>query len=126
MFRACSDPTRLRILCLLGSGEMCVCDVVAALRMSQPKVSRHLAYLRRAGLVRARRQGLWMHYSLVAARDAMHRNLLACVSCCCFVPVSGNSRTASCATNSKSCSSAPATRAARKWPRPSRATSRAT
>lgn len=64
LFRALGDATRLRILGLLLAGEVCVCDIHAALKISQPKASRHLAYLRRGGLVVARREGLWMHYRL--------------------------------------------------------------
>lgn len=62
-FRSLSDPTRLRILNLLCEGEVCVCHLVAVLRMVQPKVSRHLAYLRKMGVVIARRDGKWMHYA---------------------------------------------------------------
>ena len=82
MFRAFSDHTRLRILSLLSRGELCVCDITAILDQSQPKVSRHLAYLRRAGLVRARREGLWMHYQLAQASNAFHKNLLHCLDRC--------------------------------------------
>ncbi len=82
MFRAFSDHTRLRILNLLAQGELCVCDIVAILDQSQPKVSRHLAYLRRAGLVLARREGLWMHYHLAPANNTFHKNLLNCLNCC--------------------------------------------
>jgi len=64
VFKALSDPTRLRILGLLLTGEVCVCHIHETLRISQPKASRHLAYLRAAGLVDARREGLWMHYKL--------------------------------------------------------------
>ena len=73
LFRAFSDPTRLRILHLLRRQEHCVGDLMALLRLPQAKTSRHLAYLRRAGLVRAREQGLWSYYSLVPAREALHR-----------------------------------------------------
>jgi len=66
MFRAFSDPVRLRILHLLQSGEFCVGDIVKVLRLPQPRVSRHLAYLRRAGLVKVRQNGLWKFYSLAA------------------------------------------------------------
>ena len=69
LFRALADQTRLRVIHLLGSEELCVCSVVAALQTSQPKISRHLAYLRRAGLVEARRDGKWMHYRIVAPPD---------------------------------------------------------
>ena len=79
-FRALSDPKRLRIIGLLSDREVCVCDLMSALKMSQPMVSRHLAYLRRAGLVRDRRDGRWRHYSLVKPADGVHRDLLACVS----------------------------------------------
>ncbi len=82
MFRAFSDHTRLRILNLLSAGEVCVCDLVTVLGMSQPKVSRHLAYLRRAGLVKARREGLWMHYRLTAAQGRFHKSLLYCLGDC--------------------------------------------
>ncbi|MCX5751793.1 MAG: metalloregulator ArsR/SmtB family transcription factor [Candidatus Saganbacteria bacterium] len=64
IFRALSDETRLQIIRLLSSGERCVCELFASLRLSQPKVSRHLAYLRRVGLVRNRKEGLWQYYSL--------------------------------------------------------------
>ena len=69
LFRALADPTRLRLLHLMAGGEICVCYFVEILRTSQPKVSRHLAYLRRAGLVAARRDGKWMHYRLVEPAD---------------------------------------------------------
>src|SRR5262249_9019021 len=82
MFRAFSDRNRLRILHLLRKGEMCVGHVVEALRVPQPRVSRHLAYLRRAGLVVSRKRGLWAFYSLAPARNAFHQNLLACLACC--------------------------------------------
>ena len=71
LFRALSDRTRLRLLNLIADKEICVCYFVEILRISQPKISRHLAYLRRAGIVAARRQGRWMHYRLVAPRDAV-------------------------------------------------------
>jgi ArsR family transcriptional regulator len=64
LFQALADPTRLRILGLLLSGEVCVCHIHESLRIPQPKASRHLAYLRRAGLVSTRRDGLWIHYRL--------------------------------------------------------------
>jgi ArsR family transcriptional regulator len=82
MFRAFSDRTRLRILSMLRTGELCVCDIVAVLDVPQPKVSRHLAYLRRAGLVDVRRDGPWMYYSLSPARGRFHTKLLDCLSCC--------------------------------------------
>ena len=64
-YRALADRTRLRLLNLLGDGEVCVCFFVEVLGMSQPKISRHLAYLRRAGVVSSRREGKWMHYRVV-------------------------------------------------------------
>jgi ArsR family transcriptional regulator len=64
VFAALADPTRLRILALLGDGEICVCHLHASLDVPQPTASRHLAYLRKSGLVEARRQGVWMHYQL--------------------------------------------------------------
>jgi ArsR family transcriptional regulator len=64
LFKALADATRLRILGLLLTGEVCVCDIHESLKIPQPKASRHLAYLRKAGLVEARRDGLWMHYRL--------------------------------------------------------------
>ena len=71
LFQALGDATRLRILGLLLTGEVCVCDIHESLKISQPKASRHLAYLRRAGLVAARREGLWMHYRLAEAREPL-------------------------------------------------------
>ncbi|HEX4000034.1 MAG TPA: metalloregulator ArsR/SmtB family transcription factor [Pirellulales bacterium] len=82
MFRACSDRTRLRMLSLLRGGERCVCDLVDTLRVPQPKASRHLAYLRRAGLVRCRKEGLWSYYCLAPAKTSFHAKLLDCLSCC--------------------------------------------
>ena len=82
MFRAFSDRTRLRILGLLRPGELCVCDLVRVLGSPQPTVSRHLAYLRRAGLVDARREGLWMYYTLAPANAELHKKLLECLACC--------------------------------------------
>ena len=78
-FRALSDPTRLRLLQLLRGGELCVCDLMSALRAPQAKTSRHLAYLKNAGLVVSRKDGLWSYYSLARPRDAVHRKLLECV-----------------------------------------------
>jgi ArsR family transcriptional regulator len=71
LFRALADATRLRILGLLLTGEVCVCDIHESLRIPQPKASRHLAYLRRAGLVCTRRDGLWIHYRLGKLADPM-------------------------------------------------------
>ncbi len=64
-FQALADNTRLRLLNLMGSQELCVCYFVEILEQAQPKVSRHLAYLRSAGIVTARREGTWIHYRIV-------------------------------------------------------------
>lgn len=64
-FQALGDNTRLRLLNLMGDREVCVCYFVEILEQFQPKISRHLAYLRRAGIVEARREGKWMHYRIV-------------------------------------------------------------
>src|SRR3974377_2563194 len=69
LFAALSDRTRLRLLNLMKGREVCVCYFVEILGQSQPKVSRHLAYLRRAGVVTARREGKWMHYSIERPAD---------------------------------------------------------
>ena len=82
MFRALSDRTRLRILHMLRDGELCVCDIVAVLEVPQPKASRHLASLRRAGLVVARKAGLWSYYRLAPARNTVHEKMLDCMGCC--------------------------------------------
>ena len=70
LFKALADRTRLRLLNLMAGGEVCVCFFVEVLGASQPKISRHLAYLRRAGVVAARREGKWMHYRVVSPEDA--------------------------------------------------------
>src|SRR4249920_1529012 len=69
LFKALADATRLRILGLLLTGEVCVCHIHESLKISQPKASRHLAYLRRCGLVDTRREGLWIHYRLAQPAD---------------------------------------------------------
>lgn len=69
VYSALADPTRLRILALLKDGEICVCHIHDSLKVPQPTASRHLAYLRRAGLVASRRAGIWMHYKLVPPQD---------------------------------------------------------
>jgi ArsR family transcriptional regulator len=76
LFRALADPTRLRLLNLIADREICVCYFVEILRTSQPKVSRHLAYLRKAGIVAARREGKWMHYRLAMPKDEVAANIL--------------------------------------------------
>jgi ArsR family transcriptional regulator len=70
MFAALADPTRLRLLNLMDGREICVCYFVEVLQQSQPKISRHLAYLRNAGIVSARREGKWMHYRIERPEDA--------------------------------------------------------
>lgn len=75
LFAALSDATRLRLLGLMAGGEVCVCFFVEVLQYPQPTISRHLAYLRRAGLVASRREGKWVHYRITppsspAARGA--------------------------------------------------------
>ena len=82
MFRAFSDRTRLRILHLLRGGELCVGDVVEILQLPQPRVSQHLAYLRKSNLVIVRKAGLWCHYSLAPAKTPFHRKLLQCLDNC--------------------------------------------
>jgi len=76
LFRAMADATRLRLLNLIADREICVCYLVEILKMSQPKISRHLAYLRRAGIVAARREGKWMHYRLTVTRDDSAERIL--------------------------------------------------
>jgi len=75
IFKALSDETRLRIIKLLEQGELCVCDITAALDMVQPKVSFHLSALKEAGLIRDRKQGKWIHYSL-NEKDLFRRMLI--------------------------------------------------
>src|SRR5271154_2099362 len=69
LFAALADPIRLRLLNLMDGREVCVCYFVEILKQSQPKISRHLAYLRNAGVVTARREGKWMHYSIERPDD---------------------------------------------------------
>jgi ArsR family transcriptional regulator len=77
LFKALSDESRLRILNLLvNAGELCVCDMERILNFSQPKVSRHLMFLKNAGLVEDRREGMWVIYSFVNAEDESHKRML--------------------------------------------------
>ncbi len=77
LFKALADETRLRILSLLLSeGELCVCDIIAALKLPQSTISRHLAYLRKTGWVSDRRCGVWMYYSLDSKRTASQHGLV--------------------------------------------------
>lgn len=82
LFRGFADPTRIRILNVLAAGELCVCDVVEILDVPQPTVSRHLAYLRRCGLVEATRARRFAHYRLRRPANPVQRNLVACVRSC--------------------------------------------
>lgn len=82
LLRALADHTRLRLLNLLGNDEVCVCFLVEILRESQPKISRHLAYLRRAGIVAARREGKWMHYRIVSPPNPHAARVLSEVRAC--------------------------------------------
>lgn len=77
LFKALADRTRLRLLNLMCAGEVCVCFFVETLGASQPKISRHLAYLRRAGVVAARREGKWMHYRIATPEDARAASVFA-------------------------------------------------
>ncbi|HJQ71147.1 MAG TPA: metalloregulator ArsR/SmtB family transcription factor [Blastocatellia bacterium] len=76
-FRALADRTRLRLINLMSGGEVCVCFFVEILGTNQPKISRHLAYLRRAGIVAARREGKWMHYQIETPPDPHAAQVLA-------------------------------------------------
>ncbi len=82
VFKGFADPTRIRILSVLAAGELCVCDIVDILGLPQPLVSRHLAYLRRSGLVEATREWKYAHYRLAEPEHAVHRNLINCVRTC--------------------------------------------
>ncbi|HYM00136.1 MAG TPA: metalloregulator ArsR/SmtB family transcription factor [Blastocatellia bacterium] len=79
LFGALADYTRLRLLNLIGEDEVCVCYLVDVLGTNQPKVSRHLAYLRKVGVVSARREGKWMHYRIVQPHTAEAGRILSAV-----------------------------------------------
>jgi ArsR family transcriptional regulator len=79
-FKALADRTRLRILGLLRAGEICVCDIHGSLGLPQPTVSRHLAYLRKTGLVSTRKESLWVHYRLAALPDPVMQAVLDAVT----------------------------------------------
>lgn len=84
LLKACSDQTRLRLLNLLATeGEICVCHLVDVLGTNQPKVSRHLAYLKRAGLVSDRKDSLWVYYRLSESLAQHATRLIECVNSCC-------------------------------------------
>ncbi len=77
LLKGLADEVRLRILSLLLSeGELCVCDIIAALKLPQSTISRHLAYLRKSGLVNDRRSGLWMYYSVVTQSGSFQQGLI--------------------------------------------------
>lgn len=78
LFKALSDETRLRIMVLLSEKELCVCQIEAALELSQVKISRHLAILRYTGLVKDRRNGLWIYYSLTEPKNKVEESLFKC------------------------------------------------
>ena len=84
LFKCLGDPTRLRILHLLAlrGPEMCVCNIVETLGLSQSTVSRQLMYLRHLGLVEDRREGTWMHYSLARPSTKVHAAIIRCISNC--------------------------------------------
>lgn len=82
MFRAFSDRTRLRILSLIQRREFCVGDIVEILLVPQPRISRHLAYLRKAHLVKVRKAGIWSYYSLAPAETPFQKKLLSCLGNC--------------------------------------------
>lgn len=76
LFRALADPTRLRLVNLMSEREICVCYFIAVIGAPQPKISRHLAYLRRAGIVAARRDGKWMHYRMTVPKNKHAASIL--------------------------------------------------
>ena len=82
LFRGFGDPVRLRIMNVLAAGDLCVRDIVNVLGLPQPAVSRHLAYLRRAGLVDVSREWRFAHYRLSEPQNDVHNNLLSCVRSC--------------------------------------------
>lgn len=93
VFKALADKTRLRILALLGNNEVCVCHIHESLGLPQPTVSRHLAYLRRSGLVAVRRDGVWMHYRLSTALDPVVQKVVnAAVDALTQVPTTAQDR----------------------------------
>ena len=79
LFAALADATRLRLLNLMDGREVCVCYFVEILRQGQPKISRHLAYLRKAGIVSSRREGKWMHYRILPQADEAAASILTAV-----------------------------------------------
>jgi len=97
VFKALGDQTRLRILGLLAAGEVCVCEIHESLRIPQPTASRHLAYLKRAGLVTGRREGLWVHYRLATPSDQVLRTVLdSTTHCLTHLPTTARDRARLC------------------------------
>jgi ArsR family transcriptional regulator, arsenate/arsenite/antimonite-responsive transcriptional repressor len=93
VFKALADRTRLRILALLGNDEVCVCHMHDSLGLPQPTVSRHLAYLRRSGLVDVRRDGVWMHYQISKSLDPVVEGVVhAAVDALTHVPTTAADR----------------------------------
>jgi ArsR family transcriptional regulator, arsenate/arsenite/antimonite-responsive transcriptional repressor len=93
VFRALADKTRLRILALLGNNEVCVCHIHDTLALPQPTASRHLAYLRKSGLVDVRRDGVWMHYRVSASLDPLVRKVVsAAIEALREIPTTGQDR----------------------------------
>ncbi|MGP0068080.1 MAG: ArsR/SmtB family transcription factor [Isosphaeraceae bacterium] len=82
LFKAFADLVRLRLLNLLADGEVCVCHLHEALDLPQSTVSRHLAYLRKRGLVVGRKEGPWVHYRLAKPAGELHRTLIGCLATC--------------------------------------------
>jgi ArsR family transcriptional regulator len=93
IFKALADKTRLRVLALLGNNEVCVCHIHDSLGLPQPTVSRHLAYLRRSGLVTVRRDGVWMHYRVATTLDPIvQRVVRAAVTALLEIPTTNQDR----------------------------------
>ena len=82
LFKAFAEETRLRILNLLAQRDCCVCEFQGSLRVPQPKISRHLAYLRRSGLVTTSKRGKWVMYALAQPQGRVHATLIHCVKNC--------------------------------------------
>ena len=82
LFKAFSDETRLRILRLLLKGELCICELMEVLQLPQSNVSRHMAYLKNAGLVDDRREAVWVYYALTEPKNKVHACQLECLAEC--------------------------------------------
>jgi ArsR family transcriptional regulator, arsenate/arsenite/antimonite-responsive transcriptional repressor len=93
IFKALADKTRLRVLALLGNNEVCVCHIHDSLDLPQPTVSRHLAYLRRSGLVTVRRDGVWMHYRVTTTLEPVVQQVVrAAVNALVEIPTTNQDR----------------------------------